>query len=197
MKHIPRSIVWAALAAMIGLSFSSCTSTGPVTRANAANISADQLTAQSKQALRILLAKNNKAYELSHTAKGILVFPRIMKGGFMLGAMGGNGALIHPDGSVSEFYETAGLSYGLQAGLQKASYAVFLMDDAAFDLLHRRGGWEIGSSPSLVVIDRGVGANLSTTTMDKGTYAFFFDQAGLMAGLSLQGAKITRIYPSR
>jgi lipid-binding SYLF domain-containing protein len=85
----------------------------------------------------------------------------------------------------------------LQAGVQKFSYALFLMDDAAVRNINRTGGWELGSSPSLVVVDRGMAASLSTTTINSGTYAFFFDQRGLMAGLGLQGTKITRIHPGR
>jgi lipid-binding SYLF domain-containing protein len=71
------------------------------------------------------------------------------------------------------------------------------MDDAAVRNINSAGGWEIGGSPSLVVVDRGMAANMSTTTINSGTYAFFFDQRGLMAGLGLQGTKITRIHPGR
>ena len=70
-----------------------------------------------------------------------------------------------------------------------------MMDDEAFHNLNRSDGWDIGSSPSLVVVDRGIATSL-TTTINKGTYAFFFNQRGLMAGLGLQGSKITRIYPN-
>ena len=123
------------------------------------------------------------------------MFPESTKGGFMVGGMGGNGALIRNDGSIREFYQTAGVSYGLQAGVQKYGYALFLMDSQAFANLNRTSGWEVGSSPSLVIVDEGMAASLSTATLDKGTYAFFFNQRGLMGGLGLQGSKITRIRP--
>lgn len=197
MKLASRYFGVSAMAAMACLSLSSCSSTGPVTEANAANVNAGRLAAEARSSLGTLYATNPKARQLGSRAKGILVFPNIYKGGFMLGAMGGNGALIRPGGAINEFYQTAGLSYGLQAGAQKYGYALFLMDDVAFDFLRRRDGWEIGSHPGLVVVDRGVAGNLSTTTIDSGTYAFFFDQTGLMAGLGLQGSKITRIYPRR
>ena len=71
-----------------------------------------------------------------------------------------------------------------------------MMDDEAFHNLNRSGGWDIRSSPSLVVVDRGIATSLTTTTINKGTYAFFFNQRGLMAGLGLQGSKIIRIYPN-
>ena len=111
--------------------------------------------------------------------------------------MGGNGALVRQDGSIQDFYQTGGLSYGLQAGVQKYGYALFLMDREAFVNINRAEGWEVGSSPSLVIVDKGKSSSLSTTTIDSGTYAFFFNQTGLMGGLGLQGSKITRIHPGR
>jgi len=84
-----------------------------------------------------------------------------------------------------------------QAGVQKYGYALFLMDQEAFANINRADGWEVGSSPSLVIVDEGKATSLSTTTIDSGTYAFFFNQRGLMGGLGLQGSKITRIQPSR
>ena len=105
--------------------------------------------------------------------------------------------MIRDTGVISGFYQTTAASYGLQAGVQEFGYAVFLMDDEAFHNINRSGGWEIGSSPSLVVVDKGMATSLTTTTIDKGTYAFFFNQRGLMGGLGLQGSKITRIHPQQ
>lgn len=167
--------------------------TGPTTSA----ASAAQISADSRAALKDLYRTNSKARQLGSRAKGILVFPHIAKGGFIVGGMGGNGALIRPDGSIRDYYQTGGLSYGLQAGVQKYGYALFLMDREAFSNINRAGGWELGSSPSLVVVDKGIAGSLSTTTINKGTYAFFFNQSGLMGGLGLQGSKITRIHPGR
>jgi lipid-binding SYLF domain-containing protein len=69
------------------------------------------------------------------------------------------------------------------------------MDNASLRYLDRSQGWELGTGPSLVILDKGFGKNLSTTTMRKGVYAFIFDQKGLMAGIGIQGSKITRIHP--
>jgi lipid-binding SYLF domain-containing protein len=167
----------------------------PVTNMNAASVNPRQLAADSRAALNNLYRNKPGARSLGAHAKGILVFPEVTKGGFMVGGMGGNGALIRSDGTIRDFYETAGLSYGLQAGIQKYGYALFLMDDDAMRNLNRSDGWEIGSSPSLVIVDQGMATSISTTTMNKGTYAFFFNQRGLMGGLGLQGSKITRIHP--
>lgn len=169
----------------------------PVTNINAASVNPRQLAAESRAALNRLYRTNPTAKKLGARAKGILVFPEITKGGFMVGGMGGNGALIRNDGTIRDFYQTGGLSYGFQAGIQQYGYALFLMDDSAFANLNRAGGWEIGSAPSLVIVDEGMATSLTTTTLNKSTYAFFFNQRGLMGGLGLQGSKITRIKPPR
>lgn len=74
-------------------------------------------------------------------------------------------------------------------------YALFFMNDAAMNYLNRSQGWEIGIGPSIVVVDAGVAKSLTTSTAKDNVYAFIFDQKGLMAGLGLQGSKITRIHP--
>ncbi len=190
MKHIVKSLKAAAALVLASLTLSQCT-TGPTT----ATASASQIASDSRAALRDLYRQNPKARQLGNHAKGVLVFPSIAKGGFIVGGMGGNGALVRPDGSIRDFYQTGGLSYGLQAGVQKYGYALFLMDQSAFNNINQANGWEVGSSPSLTVVDKGVASSLSTTTANKGTYAFFFNQTGLMGGLGLQGTKITRIHP--
>jgi lipid-binding SYLF domain-containing protein len=69
------------------------------------------------------------------------------------------------------------------------------MRRAACDGHARNAGWEIGSSPSLVIVDQGMAASFSSLTLKRGIYAMFFNQHGLMAGLGVQGSKITRIHP--
>ena len=73
---------------------------------------------------------------------------------------------------------------------------LFFMDDASVQYLDNSAGWELGTGPSLVVLDAGFGKTLSTTTLQKGVYAFIFDQKGLMGGVGIQGSKITRINPN-
>ncbi len=193
MKH---KLASAAILIAGSFALSHCAS-GPVTNMNAASVNPRQLAADSRASLNKLYRSNPAARALGAKAKGILVFPEIVKGGFMIGGMGGNGALIRNDGTIRDFYQTAGLSYGLQAGVQEYGYALFLMDSDSINNINRTDGWEIGSSPSLVVVDQGMAGSISTTTMNKGTYAFFFNQRGLMGGLGLQGSKITRIHPPR
>jgi len=194
MKHALKKLATAAFLAAAGFTLSNC-GNDPVTNINAASVNPRKLAADSRAALNELCRQNAAARSMRGRARGILVFPNITKGGLMVGGMAGNGALIRDDGSIRDFYQTAGASYGLQAGIQQYGYALFLMDAAACANLNRTDGWEVGSSPSLVVVDKGMASSLSTRTMNSGTYAFFFNQRGLMGGLGLQGAKITRIRP--
>jgi len=117
-----------------------------------------------------------------------------LKGGFIVGAQHGEGALLS-GGRTLGYYNTIAASYGLQAGVQKFGYALFFMTNSSLAYLDKSGGWELGTGPSIVVVDTGMAKSLTTTTLQKGVYALFFDQKGLMAGLGLQGSKITRITP--
>jgi lipid-binding SYLF domain-containing protein len=197
MNNTLTRLVTALITAITFALLTSCATNGPVTRANAANASASQISRDSRTALASLYRQNPGARSLGANAKAILVFPSITRGGFLIGGHVGNGAVFHRDGSISGFFQTTAMSYGLQVGVQNFGYALFLMDDGAVQNLNRSGGWDIGSSPTLVIADRGIATSMTPTTINRGTYAFFFNQRGLMAGLGLQGSKITRINPQR
>ncbi|MCX7098644.1 MAG: lipid-binding SYLF domain-containing protein [Methylococcales bacterium] len=158
--------------------------------------SASQITQDSNSALQYLYANNPEAKILAKRAKGILVFPRIVKAGFLVGAQYGNGGALFKNGRTAGYYNIVAGSYGLQAGVQSFGYALFFMDKSSLSYLNRSEGWEIGVGPSVVIVDQGVAKSLSTTTAQEGVYAFIFDQKGLMAGLGLQGSKISRIDPN-
>ena len=147
-------------------------------------------------ALAKLYSSCPAAVELSNVAKGILVFPRIVKGGFVVGAQYGTGAL-KINGETVGYYRTMAASYGLQAGVQAFGYAMFFMTDDALNYLNKSKGWEIGVGPNVVVVDKGLPKSLSTTTAKDDIYVFFFDQKGLMAGLGIQGAKISKFNPDK
>lgn len=142
--------------------------------------------------LKKLAAATPKAKELADKAKGVLVFPSVVKAGFMVGGLFGEGVLFK-DGTAVAYYSTVALSYGFQAGAQKYGYAMLFMNDAALKYLDKSDGWELGTGPSIVVLDEGAAAGLSTSTARDDVYAFIFSQTGLMAGLGLQGSKITKI----
>lgn len=157
--------------------------------------SSAEIDSDVNYALSKLYQSSPAAKSLAAHAKGILVFPSIVKAGFMLGAQYGRGGALRVRGRTAGYYNSVAASYGLQAGVQSFGYALFFMNDAAMDYLNRSEGWEIGVGPSIVVVDAGVAKSLTTMTSKDNVYAFIFDQKGLMAGLGLQGSKITRIYP--
>jgi lipid-binding SYLF domain-containing protein len=147
-------------------------------------------------ALQKLYASTPAAKELSKVAKGILVFPDIIKGGLIIGGQYGEGAL-REEGKTVGYYNTVAASYGLQAGVQEFGFALFFITDSAIEHIEKSSGWEIGVGPSITIVDEGLAKSLTTTTAKKDIYAFFFDQKGLMAGLGLQGSKISRITPEK
>lgn len=159
--------------------------------------SASEVDHNVTAALRTLYATTPGALNLAKQAKGVLVFPNIVKGGFIIAGQYGDGALRHQGGKTVGYYRSLAASYGLQAGVQSFSYALLFMDDESLAYLDRSEGWEIGTGPSVVVLDKGFGKSLSSTTLRKGVYAFIFSQKGLMAGLGLQGSKITKITPDQ
>jgi len=154
--------------------------------------SAAQIDRNVQKALQKLYAQSAPAREMRQKATAILVFPDIVKGGFIVGGQYGEGALIK-DGKISGYYNTVSASYGLQAGLQKYGYALFFMTGSSLVYLDKSDGWELGMTPNIVVVDVGAAGGISTTTAKSDIYAFFFDQKGLMAGIGLQGTKITKI----
>jgi lipid-binding SYLF domain-containing protein len=147
-------------------------------------------------ALKNLYAVNPTAKTLGAKAKAVLVFPSVWKAGFIVGAQGGNGAL-RKGGKTVGYYNVAAASYGLQAGAQEFGYALFFMSDSALAYLDKSDGWEVGTGPSLVVLDEGAAKSLSTTTLQSDVYAFIFSQKGLMGGIGIQGSKITKIEPDK
>ena len=148
--------------------------------------------ADSRVALSRLLDDNPTAAAISDQAHSVLVFPEIVKGGLVFGGSYGEGARLQNNEAVAYYTAYSG-SWGLQAGAQSYGYALFLMNEDAATYLDRSDGWEIGVGPTVVVVDAGVAENLTTSTLRDDAYAFIFAQRGLMAGLSIEGTKITKV----
>lgn len=127
-------------------------------------------------------------------AHSILIFPRILSGGFIIGGQYGEGALLRGN-DIQGHYRIAGASFGLLAGAQSSGIAMFFMTEAALAALMNADGWEIGTGPSVVALDQGVQANVTATTLREPVYSITFGQRGLMAALALNGTKITRFRP--
>jgi len=160
----------------------------------AVGATAAELSKEAQSALQSLYAKVPSAKALGASAKAILVFPKVTKAGLGVGGQFGEGALLK-GGKAVAYYNTAGASIGLQAGAQTYGYALFLMTDKAVQALDAASGFEVGVGPTVVVMDEGKAKSMTTTTMKDDIYAFIFGQQGLMAGLGVQGNKVTKITP--
>jgi lipid-binding SYLF domain-containing protein len=150
------------------------------------------LEGKARYALSSLTATVPLAEILEQRAYAVLVFPDITKAGFLVGGEYGNGVLFRR-GRVAGYYNTAGVSYGLQAGAETFGYAMYFMNEAAFRALNATGGFEIGAGPSVVVLDQGMSRTITSSGLTSDVYAFVFGQQGLMGGIGLQGTKITRL----
>ena len=150
------------------------------------------LTQDAEAALQSLYKTHPGAQPLGAQAAGILVFPKIVRAGFVVGGSGGEGVLFKKEKAHS-YYSSGSASIGLQAGIQSFGYAVFFLTEKDLKDFQKSKGWDIGAAPTVVVIDAGAGKELNLTTSKKGVYAFVFNQEGLMAGMALQGQKITKI----
>ena len=153
---------------------------------------AEDLNKDANQALQMLYKTNPVAESISHKARAVLVFPKIIKAGLVFGGSYGEGVL-KEGAKIDNYYNSVSGSWGLQAGAQSFGYVVFLMNNKAVDYLNQSSGWEIGVGPTVVIVNEGVAKNLSTSTLKDDAYAFIFDQEGLMAGVSIEGTKISKI----
>jgi lipid-binding SYLF domain-containing protein len=188
MKRVMAEIAAGFAVASMSVAFNGVTT--PVALA----ASASAIDRDARSALDKLYKNTPGSKTLADKAVAVLVFPSIVKGGFIIAGQFGDGAL-RKNGKTVAYYRSLAASYGFQAGAQAFGYVLFFMDDASLQHLENSAGFELGVGPSLVVLDAGFGKNMSTTTMQKGVYAFIFDQKGLMGGMGIQGTKITRINP--
>ncbi len=125
-------------------------------------------------------------------AKGILVFPNIVKAGFIVGAEFGEGAL-RINGKTVDYYRTTGASFGLQVGAQTKSIIIVFLEQQALRKFRTSAGWEAGVDGSIALADIGAGGSIDTTNISDPIIAFAFGNKGLMLNLTLEGSKYTRI----
>jgi lipid-binding SYLF domain-containing protein len=155
---------------------------------------AAELASASQAALETLSGSVQLAKLLRPKAQAILVFPKVTKAGLGVGGQYGEGSLLK-NGTAVAYYKTTGASFGLQAGGQQYGYAMFFMNPKALDEFVNASGFEVGVGPSVVLVDEGMAKTTTTNTLKDDIYAFVFGQKGLMAGLGIQGNKITKITP--
>jgi len=152
--------------------------------------SAAEVNADGRTSWQNFLQTDEAARSLNEDAVAVLVFPNIVKAGFIAGGAYGDGVLIKGDETLG-YYNSVSASWGFQAGAQRFGYALVFTNESALDYINNSEGWEIGVGPSLVVADKGLGRNLTSTTLRADVYAFIYSQQGLMGGGGIQGTKIT------
>jgi lipid-binding SYLF domain-containing protein len=127
-------------------------------------------------------------------AKGVLVMPNITKAGFVLGGKYGQGALL-VGGKTTGYYSLAEGSVGWQIGAMKYDMVILFMTDEALKKFERSEGWEAGVDAEVTLIDAGADVSVETLRSQHPVAGFVFDQKGLMGGVSVKGAKFTKITP--
>ncbi len=130
--------------------------------------------------------------ELADKSRGILVFPSVISAGFWFGGQYGQGAL-RVGGQTSGYYSIAAASFGLQIGAQSKAIVMLFMTDDALSEFTRSQGWSAGVDASVALVNVGANGNVDTSTAMSPVEAFVLTNAGLMAGVSLEGSKISRL----
>jgi lipid-binding SYLF domain-containing protein len=134
------------------------------------------------------------ADEFLKAAKGTLVMPRVKQAGLIIGGKYGNGAL-RVDGKSVGYYNMAAASAGLQIGAQESNIILCFMDEAVLKKFRASKGWQVGVDGTVALVTIGAGGSVDTTKLKEPIVGFVFGQAGLMAGITLEGLKFTKTNP--
>lgn len=127
-------------------------------------------------------------------ARGVLVMPNITKAGFVVGGKYGQGALL-VGGRTVDYYSLAEGSVGWQIGAEKYDMVILFMTDEVLQKFRSSEGWEAGVDAEVTLISAGADVSVETLRSQHPVAGFIFDQKGLMGGVSIKGAKFTRIHP--
>jgi lipid-binding SYLF domain-containing protein len=183
----------AAASAAAGLTLAGCTTTSGSGKSPETDASKRQaIDASVDGTLTRLFATVNGSHELASKAQGVLVFPDVKKAAFIAGAEYGEGAL-RVGGATVGYYSTAAASFGLQAGAQSTAVIFLFMTQDALDKFRNSAGWSVGSDVAVSVVKVGANGTIDTTSASSQVVALVLTNAGLMADVSLNGAKVTRL----
>jgi lipid-binding SYLF domain-containing protein len=169
-----------------------CAATSLGMAAAAVAADAKMLEQDARAALQVLYAGSPGAKALGEKSKGMVVFPKVVKAGLVVGGQSGDGVLMVGH-KVVGLYNTSAVSMGAQAGAQSFGYGLFFMTDKALADFRDSQNFQVGVGPSVVFIDEGAAKDVNSLTAKADVYGVIFDQKGLMAGVGVQGSKITRL----
>ena len=130
--------------------------------------------------------------EFLQRAKGVLIFPKVYKGGIVIGGEYGEGVL-RIGGKNAGYYNTAAASIGFQLGAQSKSLVIVFLTQPALNAFRNSEGWKVGVDGSVAILKWGVGEDINTLDITDPVVGFVFDNKGLMYNLTLEGAKFTKI----
>ena len=182
-----------AVLASSGLSLAGCTTTAPSSGTPDANAGRRAtIDADVDATLTRLYNTVHGSRELVGKARGVLVFPSVISAGFWVGGQYGQGALRIGE-QTSGYYSVAAASFGLQIGAQSKAIIMLFMTQEALDKFTHSQGWAAGVDATVAVVTVGANGNIDTSTATKPVEAFVLTNAGLMAGVSLEGTKISRL----
>jgi lipid-binding SYLF domain-containing protein len=153
--------------------------------------STTEINAKVDGTLKEFFSKVGAGQILADRAEGILVFPSVLKAGFWIGGQYGQGAL-RINGKTVDYYNIVGASLGIQFGVQSKSVIILFMTEKALLDFRNSQGWEVGVDGSVAIANLGTGGSLDTHTLQQPIIGFVFGNKGLMVGVSLKGAKITK-----
>jgi lipid-binding SYLF domain-containing protein len=160
--------------------------------ASAAGATAAEIDARVNAALDRLRAEVKGSDSVLRQAQGVLVFPQVLKAGFVFAGEGGEGAL-RIGGKTAAYYTIFSGSVGFQAGGQKRDIIIAFLDAEALKNFRASEGWKAGVDGTVTLIDVGVSEQVDTTKIKSPIVGFVVGQKGLMAGVSFDGSKITQV----
>jgi lipid-binding SYLF domain-containing protein len=155
---------------------------------------AEEINASANATMNLFKKEVKGADEYLKVAKGVLVMPGITKAAFVIGGQYGTGAL-RVDSKTVNYYSLVSGSVGYQIGAEKYDMVILFMTDEALKKFRSSEGWEAGVDGEVTLIDVGAAASIETLRSQHPVVGFVFDQKGLMAGVSIKGAKFTKIKP--
>lgn len=191
LSNCLRPLATASALALCGLAFVGCTSTTTDGRTGVAS-SKGSIDTQSDAALSRLYGAVPGAREMGANAKGILVFPAVVGGSFVVGAEYGRGALRSND-SARRYYSIAVGSVGWQVGAQSKAIVYMFTTTEALEKFRNSKGWTAGVDATVAVANVGANGSIDTSTMREPVVGFVLANAGLEVGASLQGMKVTEL----
>lgn len=177
--------------ALASLTFAGCTTTTPKDQATATQQRSD-INSKADATLTRLYKSSPDARSLVERAKGVLIFPNVLSAGFVVGAEHGNGVL-RVGGRNEAYYSTTAGSIGFQAGAQSKAIVLVFTTQEALDKFRHSNGWTVGVDATVAVATIGANGRIDTNTAKQSVVGFVLNNAGLMAGVSLEGAKIQKV----